>query len=148
MLMATLIGRPRADVTRPAAPVAWGVYACIFAALSCLMGTDVLAEESKMALRIQSPAFANGGEIPTKYSCQGDDIAPPLAAHIRCSLFSVDRAQEVEKVFFPQSVTHGFPLLLRSSFRIFPRDRNARTFTFALLQPSSSPASFTERPSR
>lgn len=32
-----------------------------------------------MALRIHSPAFANGGKIPSKYSCEGDDIAPPLA---------------------------------------------------------------------
>jgi len=32
-----------------------------------------------MTLRIHSPAFAHGGEIPSKYSCEGHDIAPPLA---------------------------------------------------------------------
>ena len=32
-----------------------------------------------MVLRIHSPAFADGGEIPSKHSCEGDDIAPPLA---------------------------------------------------------------------
>ncbi len=31
-----------------------------------------------MAMQIRSPAFTNGGEIPTTYTCQGDDIAPPL----------------------------------------------------------------------
>lgn len=30
-------------------------------------------------LKIESTAFANGGEIPAKYTCEGDDIAPPLA---------------------------------------------------------------------
>ena len=32
-----------------------------------------------MALRIYSPAFADGGEIPSQYTCEGDDSAPPLA---------------------------------------------------------------------
>jgi Raf kinase inhibitor-like YbhB/YbcL family protein len=31
-----------------------------------------------MTLQISSQAFADGGEIPPKYTCQGDDIAPPL----------------------------------------------------------------------
>ena len=30
-------------------------------------------------LKIQSTAFAEDGEIPAKYTCEGDDIAPPLA---------------------------------------------------------------------
>ena len=32
-----------------------------------------------MALQITSPAFADGGEIPSKYTCEGDDVSPPLA---------------------------------------------------------------------
>lgn len=32
-----------------------------------------------MTLQIHSPAFTDGGEIPTKYTCEGDDISPPLA---------------------------------------------------------------------
>ncbi len=32
-----------------------------------------------MALRIYSPAFADGGEIPSKYTCEGEDLAPPLS---------------------------------------------------------------------
>jgi len=31
-----------------------------------------------MALQIHSPAFADGGEIPSKYTCEGNDISPPL----------------------------------------------------------------------
>jgi Raf kinase inhibitor-like YbhB/YbcL family protein len=31
-----------------------------------------------MTLQIRSPAFADGGDIPPIYTCQGDDIAPPL----------------------------------------------------------------------
>lgn len=31
-----------------------------------------------MTLRITSPVFAADGDIPEKYTCQGEDIAPPL----------------------------------------------------------------------
>jgi Raf kinase inhibitor-like YbhB/YbcL family protein len=32
-----------------------------------------------MALKINSPAFADGAEIPRKYTCEGEDVSPPLA---------------------------------------------------------------------
>ena len=32
-----------------------------------------------MALKITSPVFADGGEIPAKFTCQGADVSPPLA---------------------------------------------------------------------
>ena len=32
-----------------------------------------------MSFTLTSPAFATGGEIPTQYTCEGDDISPPLA---------------------------------------------------------------------
>jgi len=31
-----------------------------------------------MALQIHSPAFGDGGEIPPKYTCESDNVAPPL----------------------------------------------------------------------
>ena len=31
-----------------------------------------------MALRVSSPAFSNGSEIPRKYTCDGQNAAPPL----------------------------------------------------------------------
>jgi Raf kinase inhibitor-like YbhB/YbcL family protein len=30
-------------------------------------------------MNLTSPAFSNGGEIPAKYTCEGEDISPPLA---------------------------------------------------------------------
>jgi len=30
-------------------------------------------------LRLSSPAFADGGGIPDKYTCQGENVSPPLA---------------------------------------------------------------------
>lgn len=32
-----------------------------------------------MTFQITSPAFKHNGEIPTVYSCDGDDISPPLS---------------------------------------------------------------------
>ncbi|MEA2078496.1 MAG: YbhB/YbcL family Raf kinase inhibitor-like protein [Pseudomonadota bacterium] len=32
-----------------------------------------------MVLRIHSLAFDHNGEIPSKYTCEGDDMAPPLS---------------------------------------------------------------------
>jgi Raf kinase inhibitor-like YbhB/YbcL family protein len=30
-------------------------------------------------MRLTSSAFADGGDIPSKYSCDGEDVSPPLA---------------------------------------------------------------------
>ncbi len=32
-----------------------------------------------MAIHIQSTAFSEGGLIPLKYTCDGDDVSPPLS---------------------------------------------------------------------
>lgn len=32
-----------------------------------------------MTLKISSSVFEDGGEIPAKYTCQGNDVSPPLA---------------------------------------------------------------------
>jgi Raf kinase inhibitor-like YbhB/YbcL family protein len=37
------------------------------------------AEEKPMTLKLVSAAFAEGGAIPRKYTCEGMDISPPLA---------------------------------------------------------------------
>ena len=34
---------------------------------------------SSMTMSLTSPAFAEGGEIPTSYTCEGQDVSPPLA---------------------------------------------------------------------
>ena len=44
-------------------------------------GISVLAqaEQTPVKLSISSPAFANGGSIPIKYTCDGQDISPSLS---------------------------------------------------------------------
>ena len=37
------------------------------------------AEESAVTLKLVSSAFTEGGAIPKKYTCEGQDISPPLA---------------------------------------------------------------------
>ena len=32
-----------------------------------------------MSLKLTSIVFAHSGEIPSKYTCEGQDISPPLA---------------------------------------------------------------------
>ncbi len=36
-------------------------------------------ETAVMPLTISSPAFAQGEEIPRRYTCEGEDVSPPLA---------------------------------------------------------------------
>ena len=36
-------------------------------------------EGSAMTLKLTSTALAHGGQIPSKYTCDGQDISPPLA---------------------------------------------------------------------
>jgi len=40
---------------------------------------NVERRPAKMSLELKSPAFKAGGRIPKKYTCQGDDVSPPLA---------------------------------------------------------------------
>ncbi len=36
-------------------------------------------EEAAMIIEVTSAAFAEGGTIPAKYTCEGEDVSPPLA---------------------------------------------------------------------
>lgn len=38
-------------------------------------------KEEKMVFTLTSEAFTEGGEIPAKYTCEGEDISPPLFWH-------------------------------------------------------------------
>jgi Raf kinase inhibitor-like YbhB/YbcL family protein len=45
-----------------------------------MMATMTVAwKEAPMALTLESSAFGPNGEIPRKYTCEGDDMSPPLA---------------------------------------------------------------------
>jgi Raf kinase inhibitor-like YbhB/YbcL family protein len=37
------------------------------------------ASPAAMAMRLNSPAFQPNGHIPSKYTCEGEDVSPPLA---------------------------------------------------------------------
>lgn len=50
----------------------------LLALLTALLLTFA-GKEAAMAMEINSAAFADGGAIPTRYTCQGDDVSPPLA---------------------------------------------------------------------
>ena len=41
-------------------------------------GSGWLHAEEKTMLTLRSSAFTEGGEIPARYTCEGDDVAPPL----------------------------------------------------------------------
>ena len=44
-----------------------------------LMDVNLLHAEENMTLTLKSSAFYNGGEIPSRYTCEGEDVSPPLA---------------------------------------------------------------------
>jgi len=45
---------------------------------ACGMGGKEKFPEAPMNIQLASTAFANGQSIPQKYTCDGDDISPPL----------------------------------------------------------------------
>ncbi len=71
-------------VYRPAAAAVLAVPAAFISMLLWVL--PALAEQpaaphktrSKMAFTLRSSAFQNGGEIPVKFTCDGDDASPPL----------------------------------------------------------------------
>jgi Raf kinase inhibitor-like YbhB/YbcL family protein len=53
-------------------------YAWIALYLGIALIALPMAAEENMTLRLSSPAFRDGTPIPTKYTCEGEDISPPL----------------------------------------------------------------------
>ena len=53
------------------------VTALVFSSL-VLMDVNLLHAEENMTLMLKSSAFDNGGEIPSRYTCEGEDVSPPL----------------------------------------------------------------------
>jgi hypothetical protein len=45
---------------------------------ACGGGNDVPAPDVPDRMQVTSPAFADGGTIPKRYSCDGEQISPPL----------------------------------------------------------------------
>jgi Raf kinase inhibitor-like YbhB/YbcL family protein len=54
----------------------------MFRLAGILLATEILLNlpgGAAMAMTLSSPAFKQGGQIPSKYTCEGLDISPPLA---------------------------------------------------------------------
>ena len=45
---------------------------------SLFTGSELSGQEATVTFRLTSPAFADGGDIPLKYTCEGQDFSPPL----------------------------------------------------------------------
>jgi len=56
----------------------YGVMAVIAAAAVVVGAADRAEEEPAMEMTIQSTAFEHEGKIPRIYTCEGDDVSPPL----------------------------------------------------------------------
>jgi phosphatidylethanolamine-binding protein (PEBP) family uncharacterized protein len=55
------------------------LLSALLTALSAVVLTSGIVEGAPpMAFTLNSPAFASGGDIPTRYTCEGEDISPPL----------------------------------------------------------------------
>ena len=50
----------------------------LLAALALLLAAGP-GQTEETAMKLRSPAFADGGAIPRRYTCEGADISPPLA---------------------------------------------------------------------
>ncbi len=48
-------------------------------AVTCAPRVPTVPEEGEMALSVSSMAFQDGEKIPVRYTCEGEDISPPLA---------------------------------------------------------------------
>jgi Raf kinase inhibitor-like YbhB/YbcL family protein len=51
----------------------------LFFCYLAFMNNHVLHAEEVMTLSLKSTAFDNGASIPSRYTCEGDDISPPLS---------------------------------------------------------------------
>jgi Raf kinase inhibitor-like YbhB/YbcL family protein len=56
-------------------------FASVFAAIAAAVSVSAipLAKEPSMALHLTSPAYKDGSEMPSKFTCEGEEISPPLA---------------------------------------------------------------------
>ena len=46
--------------------------------LTTIFAVEAIEREGEMVLAVSSPAFQEGGKIPPKYTCEGQDVSPAL----------------------------------------------------------------------
>jgi Raf kinase inhibitor-like YbhB/YbcL family protein len=57
----------------------WWVLTGALALGGCAgLGAPNPLSPARVTIHVSSPAFASGGTIPTQFTCQGQDISPPL----------------------------------------------------------------------
>jgi len=59
----------------------WCVGMLLMLLCSCSSRNAVMATKGKakkMTIQVTSPAFSEGGSIPSKYTCDGQNVSPPL----------------------------------------------------------------------
>jgi len=69
------------DSQRDIVAFSWVALAMAFLVISCSCGekSKTPAEKGKSGpIEFSSPAFVNGASIPAKYTCDGENISPPL----------------------------------------------------------------------
>jgi hypothetical protein len=64
--------------TIPGLTVLIAITTLLFCCLTLMNNRTAHAEEA-MTLSLKSTAFDNGESIPSRYTCEGDDISPPLS---------------------------------------------------------------------
>jgi Raf kinase inhibitor-like YbhB/YbcL family protein len=59
----------------------WWVLVALVGLAACSSGGGGPREERAMpeGIRVSSPAFAAGGAIPKRFTCEGENVSPPLA---------------------------------------------------------------------
>ena len=63
------------------ANLVFGVALALGVLAACSDGDDQAAEEqvvSGLSIVLTSPAFTDGSDIPAKYTCDGEDVSPPM----------------------------------------------------------------------
>jgi Raf kinase inhibitor-like YbhB/YbcL family protein len=45
---------------------------------SLYTGNELFGQEATVTFQLTSPAFADGADIPLRYTCEGQDVSPPL----------------------------------------------------------------------
>lgn len=64
------------------APMAWQRFWAVVVVMglaACASPADPTSTPAGATMQLTSAAFADGGPIPAKYTCDGDDVSPPLA---------------------------------------------------------------------
>lgn len=75
-----------------------------FTAVACDPEAPLPAEEAEMTLPLSSTAFVEGGQIPVKYTCDGEEVSLPLVwgeppQHTQTLVLIVDDPDAPSRIF-------------------------------------------------